>query len=194
MMAGIRRVLMRSRGGVLALALATLLALLLWQGWQVYRIQSDRSVIAALAEDSDHAMPENAAPELLLVRADYLLRHARLEEAQGLGDSPSLREAPTIRAAIYYNLANARLRQAIPLMSRQQTDRAISMIGLAIEEYRQALRLKPDDWNIRYNFDYAMRLVRDLPRLQLEQEGELERRQSRTQNWTDLPSLPKGLP
>jgi mxaK protein len=194
MNAGIRRALQRSRGPALALVLAALLALLFWQGWQLYRLQSDRVLIAGLTGDTERPVPEDATPEVLLMRAHYLLRHARLEEAQGLGDSPSLREAPAIRAAIYYNLANARIRQATSMMTRQQNDRAVSMISLAIEEYRQALRLKPDDWDIRYNFDYAMRMVRDLPRLQLEQEGELERRPSRKQNWTDLPSLPKGLP
>jgi mxaK protein len=80
------------------------------------------------------------------------------------------------------------------MLTRRQTDRALSMISLATEEYRQALRLAPGDWNIRYNFDFAMRMVNEAPRVQLEQEGELERRPSRTQNWTDLPSLPKGLP
>ncbi|WP_088343950.1 MULTISPECIES: hypothetical protein [Rhodomicrobium] len=188
----LRQAALRSRATLFWAGLALCLAALVWQGVLLWRTARDNRLIADLAAgiDRDGA----ASPETLLARTNYLLAHGRMEDAQLLGDDPALRAAPAIRAAIYYNIANARLREALPMLSRQQTDRALSLIGLANEEYRQALRLAPGDWNIRYNLDYAMRLVRDTPRLQLEQEGELERQPSRKQNWTDLPSLPKGLP
>jgi mxaK protein len=188
------RAVRRRRGALAVSALAGCLFLLSWQGLLFWRMQRDNRLIADLTEDRDREPGRGASAEALLARANFLLRHERLEEAQSLGDSAAVKDAPAIRAAIYYNLANARLRMALPMLSRQQTDRALSLIGLANEEYRQALRLTPDDWNIRYNLDYAMRLVQDTPRLQLEQEGELERQPSRKQSWTDLPSLPKGLP
>lgn len=192
--AAVRRGLRRNRGVLLLLVLGMCLAAFLWQGLQLWRGVRDNRLIADLASGLDRETGAGASPEALLARANFLLGQGRMEEAQAVGEMPVLRDAPAIRAAIYYNLANARLRQALPMISRRQTDRALSMISLANEEYRQALRLTPGDWNIRYNFDYAMRMVNETPRLQLEQEGELERRPSRTQNWTDLPSLPKGLP
>jgi mxaK protein len=194
MIGGLGRIARRSRGPILAMALAAFLGLLTWQGWQLWRTLQGNRVMADLAGGIDREVGAHASAELLLARANFLLAQSRLEEAQGIGDAPALRDAPAIRAAIYYNLANTRLRLALPMMTRQQNDRALSLIGLANEEYRQALRLAPYDWNIRYNFDYAMRMVQDAPRIQLQQEGELERQPSRKQNWTDLPSLPKGLP
>lgn len=188
--AGVRR----SRGVLLLSVLCVCLAALAWQSLKLWRAARDNRMIADLATGIDRETAVGAPPEALLARANFLLGQSRLEEAQAVGDMPALRAAPAIRAAIYYNLANARIRQALPMLSRRQTDRALSMISLANEEYRQALRLAPNDWNIRYNFDFAMRMVNEAPRVQLEQEGELERRPSRKQNWTDLPSLPKGLP
>lgn len=184
----------RWRGPAIMTALAICLGLAAWQGALAWRAARDSRIAADLARGIDRPVAPGAAPELLLARATFLLERARLEEAQAIGDLPALRDAPKVRAAIYHNLANARVRAATPMLTRQQTDRALSLIGLAVEEYRQALRLAPDDWNIRYNFDAAMRFVNTAPRLQLEQEGELERQPSRKQSWTDLPSLPKGLP
>lgn len=194
MIAGLQRAARRSRGAAAVIALIACVAVLVWQGVLLRRAQQDNRLIADLAADLDREPGRHASAQALLARANYLLRHDRLEEAQNLGDVPAVRGTATIRAAIYYNLANARLRIAQSMISRQQTDRALSLISLANEEYRQALRLTPDDWNIRYNLDYAMRMVQDTPRMQLEQEGELERQPSRKQSWTDLPSLPKGLP
>jgi mxaK protein len=194
MIAGLARIARRGRGPILVLLLTATVAVAAWRGWLLHRAAQDNRAIADLARGVDTAVSADASPDLLLARANFLLGQGRLEEAQGLGDLPALRTAPRHRAAIYYNLANARLRNAVPMLSRQQTDRALSLISLATEEYRQALRLAPDDWDIRYNFDAAMRLVNASPRLQLQQEGELERQPSPKQSWTDLPSLPKGLP
>jgi mxaK protein len=59
-------------------------------------------------------------------------------------------------------------------------------------KFRSLLRLKPDDWDAKYNYDIAMRLVRDLPK----GEGEDQHDPLKTPEklWTDLPGVPKGLP
>jgi mxaK protein len=194
MIARLARTARRSRSAAAVVTLLACTAIAVWQAVLFWHARQDTRLMADLAADMDREPGRHASARILLARANYLLRHERLEEAQNLGDAPTVRKAPAIRAAIYYNLANARLRMALPMLSRQQTDRALSLIGLAKEEYRHALRLTPGDWNIRYNLDYAMRMVQDSPRLQLQQEGELERQPSRKQSWTDLPSLPKGLP
>ena len=63
---------------------------------------------------------------------------------------------------------------------------------LAKDDYRLALRLDPTAWDIKFNFDVAMRIVRDFPGY--EQEGEDVPPDAPKRLWTDLPGVPKGLP
>jgi mxaK protein len=71
-------------------------------------------------------------------------------------------------------------------------DKAIPLTKLAKDDYRRALSLDPDFWDAKFNFDVAMRLVRDLPGY--EQEGEEAPPDAKTRLWTDLPGVPRGLP
>jgi mxaK protein len=190
-----KRALARSRAPALICLLIVCLGLIGLQSYQIWQAHRDERVIADLAKGIDRGLGARRTPELLLARVHFLLtKDNRLDEAQGLSDAPELRDAPETHAAIYYNLANRRVRDALSMIEKQVSDRAIPMIGLATEEYRQALRLTPGDWNIRYNLDFAMRLVSDHAQILPEQQGEHDREPSRKQNWTDLPSLPKGLP
>ena len=66
------------------------------------------------------------------------------------------------------------------------------MVMLAKAEYRNALRIDPQNWNAKYNLDVAMRLVRDLP--QAVGEDEEKPLETPEKLWTDLPGVPKGLP
>lgn len=194
MITSLQRMARRGRSAATIITLFACAAVLIWQGALLWRAQQDDRLITDLAADIDRDPGRSASAQVLLARTNYLLRHDRLDDAMNLGEAPAVRREPSVRAAIYYNLANARMRSAVSMLAREQTDRAISLVSLANEEYRQALRLAPDDWNIRYNLDYGMRMVGESQRLQLEQEGELDRDPSRRQGWTDLPSLPKGLP
>jgi mxaK protein len=91
-----------------------------------------------------------------------------------------------------YNMANARMRAAMTAIGKGDYDKAIPLVTLSKSEYRNALRLDPEDWDAKYNLDIAMRLVRDLP--QAVGEDEEKPLQTPEKLWTDLPGVPKGLP
>ena len=133
-----------------------------------------------------------AAPAVIEARAHFLLTRDRIEEAQPLLDQASLRADESGQVRMLYNMANARVRAAIAAIEKGNFDKAIPLVALAKSEYRAALRLESGNWDAKYNLDVAMRLVRDLPRA--ESEDEAEPKETPAKLWTDLPGVPKGLP
>jgi mxaK protein len=134
----------------------------------------------------------SAAPALLEARAHFLLTRDRIEDAQPLLDQAALRADASVQVRMLYNMANARVRAAIAAIEQGNFDKAIPLVTLAKSEYRAVLRLQPANWDAKYNLDVAMRLVRDLPRA--ESEDEAEPKETPAKLWTDLPGVPKGLP
>lgn len=157
------------------------------------RAALDNRAIVALAQNHDRPVSPGARDEVLLARADFLLRMDRLDDAQAWVDEVSLSVAPPMRAQLSYNLANARLRNAFTLIQRGEIDLAASNVRLAKDGYRQALKIDPRDWNTKYNLEVAMRLVRDFPQMQAEVLEDAPREMPK-RLWTDLPRQPRGLP
>jgi mxaK protein len=89
-------------------------------------------------------------------------------------------------------MANARMRASIKAIEQGNFDRATPLVALAKSEYRAVLGLEPGNWDAKHNLDVAMRLVRDLPRA--EGEDEAGKDEPPAKLWTDLPGVPKGLP
>ena len=174
-----------------ALLLAAALAGVGVTGWRyVEAVRTDRA-IRALKEGEDVALPRHPAPQLVLARAAYLLRRDRVQEVQSL-EAPLERSGDTAaRSALLYNLGNRHLREAFKLIADQKLDEAVPLVALAKQSYRQALRLRPDDWDARYNLDIAMRLVRDFP---ITEQGEGDTLPATRKLWPDLPGQPEGLP
>jgi mxaK protein len=161
--------------------------------WRLYEVRHDNATIAALRRGDDVPVEaRGASGEVLVARSHFLLNRDRLEEAQSLVDSSAVISDPRLRARLLYNHANARVRTAIAAVERSDLDKAIPLTRLAKDEYRLALRLDPTAWDIKYNFDVAMRIVRDFPGY--EQEGEDVPPDAPKRLWTDLPGVPKGLP
>jgi mxaK protein len=182
---------------VRTLGLATaLVASLMVQGalsWRIYEVRRDNATIAALRQGDDVGVKAHkASGEVLIARSHFLLKRERWEEAQNLVDSSAVISDPKLRARLLYNHANARVRTAIAAVGRSDLDKAIPLTRLAKDEYRLALRLDPTVWDIKYNFDVAMRIVRDFPGY--EQQGEDVPPDAPKRLWTDLPGVPKGLP
>ena len=65
----------------------------------------------------------------------------------------------TLGAAARYNSANLLMRQAIALRAGSQAGKAIALIELAKETYRDVLRADPQHWEARYNLERAQRLL-----------------------------------
>lgn len=133
---------------------------------------------------------KSALPDEVLARVNESLWRDRIDDAQALAMGAQTVMPAQKRAAILYNMANWRTRQAIGLVSKGDIDKAAALINLAKSEYRLSLRLDPDHWDAKYNLDVAMRIVRDLPQAEnlQEQDGTPKK------IWTDLPGVPKGLP
>jgi mxaK protein len=177
----------------IATALVVSVAVLAALSWRIYEIRRDNAFIAALMAGDDIPVDaRSAAPEVVLARSAFLLERDRREEAQALLDAASALADPKQRARLLYNHANARIRTAISAVERGDRDTAIPLTRLAKDEYRMALRLDPPAWDIKYNFDVAMRMVRDFPGY--ETEGEEAPPDAPKKLWTDLPGVPKGLP
>lgn len=177
----------------LATALAACVVALAVLAWRMQEVRRDNGIIAALKAGDDIAVdPRNASDEVMIARSAFLLARDRREEAQTLLDSSSGMTDHKLRARLIYNHANARIRDAIALVERGDNDKAIPLTRLAKDEYRLALRLDPEAWDIKYNYDVAMRIVRDFPGY--ESEGEEPPPDAPTKLWTDLPGVPKGLP
>ncbi len=161
--------------------------------WQTYQVSRDNRIIRALHDGEDVAIDlQNAAPEVMIARARFLLDRDRREEAQQLVDASARLDNPGLRAVLLYNHANARIRDAIAMIGRGEIDKAIPITRLAKDEYRLALRLDPGAWDVKYNYDVAMRVVRDFPGA--EQEGEEVPPDAPKKLWTDLPGVPRGAP
>lgn len=162
--------------------------------WRVYEITRDNATIAALEAGEDIEIDHtNASDEVILARSKYLLQRERREDAQTLLDLGGSRMThPELRAKLLYNHANQRIRDAVKAIEGGDPARAIPLTQLAKDEYRLALKLDPTDWNIKHNYDVAMRLVRDFPGY----EGEVEDvpEDAPKNLWTDLPGVPGGLP
>ncbi len=171
---------------VVVLALCTLAAFAIWG-----RDAGRNRTIAALEHNHDIAVAQNAAPKLLFARAHFLATHGRLDEAQAMVSLVDLRGSDKARADLHFDLGNARLLAAFDKIDIADFDAAGALVGLAQEDYIEAMRLNPDDWNARYNFDVAARLVRQYPSFVNTPDP---RRQGPKPIWTELPNVPQGEP
>jgi mxaK protein len=187
--AGLRKI----RTAALVLALIVSAGALGTLTWSIHEVRRDNATIAALEAGDEVPVDVRAASdEVLVARAHFLQKRDRRDEAQALVDASSRMSDPKLRARLLYNHANARIRDAIAAVERADTDKAVPLTRLAKDEYRLALRLDSEAWDIKYNFDVAMRIVRDFPGY--ETEGEEPPPDAPTRLWTDLPGVPKGLP
>lgn len=162
--------------------------------WRVYEVRRDNSRIAALEAGEDINVDyTSASDEVIFARSSYLIQRERRDDAQALLDLGGSRMTdPKLRARLLYNHANQRIRDAVKAIEGGNPARAIPLTQLAKDEYRLALKLDPEAWNIKHNYDVAMRLVRDFPGY----EGEAEEvpEDAPKNLWTDLPGTPRGLP
>jgi mxaK protein len=185
--------LRKFRSAALVAALIASVTSLAVLSWKLYEVGLDNSVVAALKAGDDVAIDaRTASDEVLVARSAFLLARNRREEAQSLLDQSSGMADPKLRARLIYNHANARVRDAIAAVERGDNDKAIPLTRLAKDEYRLALRLDPTAWDTKFNYDVAMRIVRDFPGY--ESEDEEPPPDAPTKLWTDLPGVPKGLP
>ena len=97
-------------------------------------------------------------PEVLLARANALSAGGNVDAAESaFNELIRLHEFDSIGHAARFNLANVYLRQG--MRSDAPVSRTRPMLELAKQRYRDLLRVKPTDWNARYNLERTLRLA-----------------------------------
>lgn len=137
---------------VVALALVVVaLAALRWQ--------ADRSTTTVLRAADPTTGPEASAPAAQLARAVALARDGDADGALARYRQVEAEGGATLRRIARFDTANLYLRQAFGWIQAGDRGRAIPLIELAKGVYRQLLTEDPDDWDLRYNLERAIRLL-----------------------------------
>ncbi|WP_245270906.1 hypothetical protein [Beijerinckia mobilis] len=177
---------------LLATLLAVSLGALIFFGQALISHNADNQLIDTLLSGHDITIADHAMPEVLFARAQFLMTHNKLDEAQSLVDKLDHGADTPLLTAAQYNLANARLRKAFDFIENTRIDQAEPLVNLARAGYRRSLGIDPEFWDARYNLDVAMRLIRDFPGYEKTLGDEMVAKPKEL--WTDLPGKPKGLP
>jgi mxaK protein len=177
----------------LLLALPVLLGLAaLGFGVSAWRADSANRSIAALEAGTDLDVGTGAPAPVLVARIGYLAGHGQLEETEPLVAALDRSGASDAASRARYRVANARMREAFTLLTRGALDKAGPQVTLARQDYRRALRDRPDFWDAKFNLDVASRLIRDFP--EFDRASGDEMRPEPKQIWTDIPGQPRGGP
>ena len=121
-----------------------------------------------------------------------LARDGRYDEAAESYSQAGRLADQGLQARIFYNLGNLYLKQAISQAEKRGVDSAMAFTDAAKSFYRRALRIAPDFWQAKYNYETAQRLVRDLPLADVESGGGGE--EEMEDLWSAMPGFPIGLP
>jgi mxaK protein len=187
-----RHRLARLRPSLLLALPVLLLGLAAAFGVQAWRLDRANRTIAALEAGTDAEVASGAAPPLLAARIAFLAKRGRLDEAEPLLAGLQGGDDRGDLARARYALANARMRDAFGLLARGELDKAGPLVTLARQDYRRALRERPDFWDAKFNLDVASRLIRDYPEMNRTDGDELQSEPKTI--WTDIPGQPRGGP
>ncbi|MEO7338229.1 MAG: MxaK protein [Caldimonas sp.] len=150
----------RTRSAFAGVALLLMAAAV--DGVHLWRMEQSNATIVAgqVAPDT----PEDAPREVRFAQA--LAESARGADEAALRRYRALQDDSPLGLAARFNSANVLMRQAVIARSGIQPAKAIPLIELAKEMYREVLRTDPQHWQARYNLERAQRL--------LPEPGELE--------------------
>ncbi len=180
------------RGPALWLLAALSLTAVIVAGSDLFNANQANKTIRLLVARKDVPIDAGrAAPDEILARINESIRRDPLDEAQALANSTQARMPPAVRPLVLYNIANEHTRRAAEFVRKGDIDGAAALINLAKSEYRLALRFDPEAWDIKFNLDVAMRIVRDLPQ---GENPDLAPPDAPKRIWSALPGIPKGLP
>lgn len=183
----------RLRERVIVTGLVSALTASLVLGALLARALGENEIIRALVRGEEAPVSvERHGGNVIAAKALFFLVRDRKDEAQALLDAAAPGLDDSTRARMLFNHANAHVRDAIGKIEKGALDAAIPLVMLAKEQYRQSLRLEPGAWDVKYNFDVAMRLVRDFPGY--EKETEEPPADAPKRLLTDLPGTPRGEP
>lgn len=157
------------------------------------RIDSHNQSIAILSSGRDVPLSRlaGAPPEVRLARAVYFHGKRRYDDALATLNMILDQGDAGFRARVRYNLGNLHLSHAVEKVEGGDLQQAIPLVELAKAAYREALAMDSRFWDAKYNFEVAMRLLPEMDRVDLPEEGEEAQEDSL---WTTVPGFPRGLP
>ncbi|MBV8741423.1 MAG: hypothetical protein JOZ12_06525 [Sinobacteraceae bacterium] len=123
--------------------------------WQQAR-RAAAAVAAALAPSSTTQSDSfhSTMPEAMLAHAVALSRNGRYQQALQAFKA-LLSERASIRLTALYDLGNLNLRESLR-NGAEDAQRALPLVELSKQSYRDVLREDPQDWDARYNLERAL--------------------------------------
>ncbi len=97
---------------------------------------------------------DSALPEAVLAHAVALSRSGRYQQALQTFKA-LLSERASIRLTALYDLGNLNLRESLR-NGAEDAQRALPLVELSKQSYRDVLREDPQDWDARYNLERAL--------------------------------------
>lgn len=148
--------------GAAALACAGILAI------QALRLRAAEGVNAAIAA-APVTDSEGGPPEARFARAAALAGAGETDAAAKVYKALTQGTRDDLRRAALYNLGNLYLREATK-NGNEEAVRAMPLIELAKQAYRELLRADPGDWDARYNLERALWLAPEFDDTALDDE------------------------
>lgn len=171
------------------LAAIVLLVIAGYESYMLYKISTINQLIAnGVAADYE----ANTAPELVFARAFRAEQDDRIQEALELYNTIENSANPRIVEQSKYNTGTLFLQGAanrwneLGVFAYAEVD---TLVNLAEENFRDTLRMNPDNKDARYNLEYTLRIRP--PRKEVEKsdwEG------SKSSVYAILPGIPQGGP
>lgn len=149
-------------GGLPAWFFALLALCLGGAAYEAYTLIGLDALNRTIADPSNLQVDERTPPALVFAKAYRLERDGEHQEATRLYSTLLHAADETLRARALHNLATIYLEDGARLWNARgvlEYARVNTLVELAKENYREALRLDPDDWDARYNLEYAYRIT-----------------------------------
>ncbi len=147
-----------------ALLLGALVLVCLWQWTAARRTMAQletQTTLPTLAGAASASAPLDGDPRVMLAQASQLRLQGRVDDAVRMLQLLAARTDVQVDLArdVRYNLGNALLALALQSNTRGDEDRALTLVELSKQRYREVLRGAPHDWDARHNLEKALRLA-----------------------------------
>ena len=144
----------RRREFWLVLAAAVLVALLVWELYELGRL---RDWNRAMEDGTVTGLKGSLPAPLLFAQAYHQPPGGDYRDALALYKRAEVAGDPALQAIARYNSGNVYFRAGLAMREADNEQQAVPLLELAKGSYRQALRLDPANWDARYNLERVLR-------------------------------------
>jgi len=133
------------------------IALAVITGVELFQVNKLNDFIMHVEQHQD--TPEN--PKAMLARAYYQAQNDQGGEALDVLTHVIARDDDDVMISALMNRGNINLRHALTMAADDK--KRIPLTELAKQDYRKALLINPEQWDVRYNLELALTVVPELP-------------------------------